>query len=253
MDGAVAPRADRGNQRVAVGARDRVLARGIDLGDGNHIGPVETGGKVWKQPVQPGEPVGLMHGDHARAVHHGLPRGPDDRRYFHRVMAVIVDHRHAADLAHAGKPAADPLESRQGGPDPGVRHSQLKTNCNGGQGVGNIVIPGHGQGQVNDGPTFIFPAQAHIESGLAILIGQTFGPQVGLGIEPESHHAARGAAFGQRRHFRVVGAQNRQPVERHGVDEAVKAGAQGVKATPMLQMLGVDIGDNGDLRRQQVE
>ena len=52
-------------------------ARGVDLGDADHVGVVETGAEILEQRGEPRVAMWLMHGDDARvlAVGHGLPRG----------------------------------------------------------------------------------------------------------------------------------------------------------------------------------
>ena len=64
------------HQIVTRGAGDRVLASGIDLGDGDHVGLVETGAEVLEKIGQSGVAMGLVAGDDAGAlaVFHGLPR-----------------------------------------------------------------------------------------------------------------------------------------------------------------------------------
>src|SRR5215510_40368 len=94
---AVAARADRRHQRLAVGAGDRRLAGRIDVGDDHDVGVVEAGRELHEQVVQPRVAVRLHYGDHL-AVRR-LARGAQHRRNLDRVMAVVVEHRDAIPLA----------------------------------------------------------------------------------------------------------------------------------------------------------
>ncbi len=54
-------------------------------------------------------------------------------------------------------------------------------------------------------------------------------------------------------HLRMVDAQGREAVERDVRDEGVERLLERVERTPMIEMLGVDVGDDRDGRGQAVE
>ena len=84
-------------------------------------------------------------------------------------------------------------------------------------------------------------------------VAQVDRAHIGLRVEAKGHDAAVGDAADQRLHLGVVGAAHGQPVEGDVRDEIEKAFAQVLDRAPMFHMLGVDIGDDGDGRRQAVE
>ncbi len=109
---AMAARAQALHQRVAVDARHRRLAGGIDVGDDHRAGVVHAGAELGEQRLQPRVAVRLHHRDHvARA---GLPRRLQHGGDLHRMMAVIVDHGDAAGLAGLGEAPLDAAEAGEG-------------------------------------------------------------------------------------------------------------------------------------------
>src|SRR5690606_2669239 len=91
----------------------RVFTGGIDLGDGDHVGAVETGGEFGEERRQPGEAMRLMHGDHPPLGPQRLPRRLDDRGDLDRVVAVVVDDGDTPDLTHPGEAPADSGKARK--------------------------------------------------------------------------------------------------------------------------------------------
>ena len=57
----------------------------------------------------------------------------------------------------------------------------------------------------------------------------------------------------QRLHFRMVGAHHAEAVERHVLDELAEGLAHLVESAVVVEMLGIDIGDDGDVGRQLQE
>jgi hypothetical protein len=117
--------------------------------------------------------------------------------------------------------------------------------------IGNIVIPRHRQGAALDHLTL--GGQRDIELRNPRLVLQIDRPDIGLRVETEGHHAAVGDAANERLNLRMVGAANGKAVERDVGDEIVEPLAQVLDRAPVLHMLGVDIGDDGDGRGQTVE
>jgi hypothetical protein len=123
-------------------ARRRIDRRGID-----HVGIVERGLEVFHVIAQAGEAVRLDHRDHAAT--HAFARGGQHGADFHRVMAIVVDHRHFAarhgDFAHLGEAALDPAELGKAGADQIVRHAHFHRHGNRGQRVLHVVAARHRQ------------------------------------------------------------------------------------------------------------
>ena len=96
----VAVRADRGRERVLVGALDRRLAGRIDVGDDHAVGVVEAGGESVEQRGEPGVAVRLHDRDHLAA--RGRARGLEDGGDFDRMVAVVVVDGDAVPFARCG-------------------------------------------------------------------------------------------------------------------------------------------------------
>src|SRR5262249_44230270 len=100
-DLSVPVRAQALHQRIAIGARDRRLARGVNMRDDHGVGVVEAGRELLEQRCQPSVAVRLHHGDHLALAR--LARGAKHGGDLDRMMAVVVDDRHAIPLAGAGE------------------------------------------------------------------------------------------------------------------------------------------------------
>ena len=57
----------------------------------------------------------------------------------------------------------------------------------------------------------------------------------------------------QRLHHRMVGAHHREAVERHVLDEGAEGLLHRLEGLEVVEMLGVDVGDDGDVGRQLQE
>ncbi len=60
-------------------------------------------------------------------------------------------------------------------------------------------------------------------------------------------------AADQRLHFGMIEAHHAEAVERHVLDELAEGGAHGVETAVVVEMLGIDVGDDGDIGRQLQE
>ena len=84
--------------------------------------------------------------------------------------------------------------------------------------------------------------EVHARADLAHVLGA----HVGLRIEAVGHHVAR-RVLRQRRDFRIVDAQHRQPVERQAMQEFGEGFLHLREvAAVVLEMVGVDVGDHRD-------
>ena len=103
------------HQIITACARNGIFASGVNIRDSNHICVIETGAEVIEQVVQTAVAVRLMHGDHPPLAR--LARGLEHGGNFRRVMAVVVNDRHAVNFAHFGKAAVNPAKTGQRGTD----------------------------------------------------------------------------------------------------------------------------------------
>ncbi|MPL96742.1 hypothetical protein SDC9_42924 [bioreactor metagenome] len=253
---AVAVTDQPGHKIVARGARDRVLARGIDIGNRHHIGLVEAGAEIVEEAVQARETVRLMRRNHPRArrARHILPRRLQHRGNLDRVVAVIIDDGDAAQhLAHLGEAPVDAAELRQRLADLVLLHAEVARDRNRGKAVRDVVVARHRQRAALDlrlGPLVL---QKHVEMRPAFREAEVDRAHIGLGVEAEGGDAAVGDATDEGLHLGVVGAAHRHAVERDVGDKVVEALPQVLDRAPVLHVLGVDVGDDRDGRRQPVE
>ena len=75
-------------------------------------------------------------------------------------------------------------------------------------------------------------------------------PHVGLRIFAVGDDAMILDAADQALHHRMIGAHHREAVERHVLDEGAERVLHGVEGLEVVEMLGIDIGDDGDVGRQ---
>ena len=78
-------------------------------------------------------------------------------------------------------------------------------------------------------------------------------PHVGLRIFAVGDDAAILDAADQFLHDRMIGAHHREAVERHVLDEGAKRVLHRVEGLEVIEVLGIDIGDDGDVGRQLEE
>src|ERR1700739_3091080 len=105
----MAMRAQAKYEVVAIDALDRRLACGIDLGNENRIGIVETGAEILEQRLQAGIAMRLHHGDDFAVI--GIARGFEHSSDLHGVMAVVID---AGEPVPSAAPREAPLPPAEG-------------------------------------------------------------------------------------------------------------------------------------------
>ena len=197
----------------------------------------------------------LHDGDHPARAAIGLARGAQDGGDLDRVMAVIVDHRDAVRLAGLGEAPLDAGEAAERTADGLVGQAHLLGDGDGGQRVLHVVLAEHRQAQVDDGARFVGRAvlDRDVEVGAAAVEPEVDGAHVGVGADAVGDDAAVGDARDQRLHLGMVGAQHGEAVERDVLDEAHEGVAQRVEGAVVVEMLGIDVGDDGDDGRQAQE
>ena len=87
----------------------------------------------------------LHHGNHITRA--GLPGGLQHGGDFHRVMAVIINHRNAACLTSAREAPLHTLEAGKRGADGNLIDTHLSRDGNGGQRILHIMLAEHGQAE----------------------------------------------------------------------------------------------------------
>ena len=78
-------------------------------------------------------------------------------------------------------------------------------------------------------------------------------PRIGLRIFAIGDDAAVLDLADQRLHHRMVDAHHGEAVERHVLDEIAERVLHGLEGLEVVEMLGIDIGDDGDIGRQLEE
>ena len=135
-----------GNETIAVGAFDRRFASGIDIGDDDRIGVIETGREFIEQRMEPRVAMRLHDGDHlpfcrgARGAQHG---GDLDR-----MVAVIVEDAHAVPFARRREAPLDAAEARERAADRIRAHAELMRDRDRRRRIERIVMAGHRQAQI---------------------------------------------------------------------------------------------------------
>src|SRR5499427_7698064 len=141
-------RAQTLHQGIAVGTRDRRLARRIDVRDDHGVGVVEAGRELLEQRCQAGVAVGLHHGDHLALAR--LARGTQHGGDLHRMVAVVVDNRHAIPLAGAGEATSHAAKISKRRADGVVGDAELARDRDRGGGIERVVPSRHRQRQAVD-------------------------------------------------------------------------------------------------------
>ena len=172
------------------------------------------------------------------------------------MMAVIVDHRDAALRAGAGEAPLDAAEAGQRLAQHLFRDRELARHRDRGQRVLHVVAAGHGQAQAMqalDHQAAHPIAQLDVELGAVGIEHGIERAHVRLRAEAIGDQAPVGDPAEQRLDLGMIDAQRREAVERQVLDKALEGGAHGVEIAPEVEMLGVDVGDHGDARRQAHE
>ena len=246
---AVAARLEAGDEAVAVGARDRLLAGRVDRRDDDRVGIVEAGAELVEQGREARVAVRLHHGDDL-PVRRGAG-GLQHRGDLDRMVAVIVEDRDAVPLARAGEAALHAAEARERLADRVGRDAELVRDRDGGGGVERVVRARHRQDEVLELQPEARAAVADhdAELGLPAARIDIHEAHIGLRVLAIGDDAAVLDAADEVLHGRMVDAHHREAVERDVVDEGAEGVLDGVEGAEMVEMLGVDVGDDGDVRR----
>ena len=181
----------------------------------------------------------------------GLARGTQHSADFDRMMAVIVDDHGLAiahrDFARLGEAPPHAAEAGEAVADHFVRTFHLDRHCNRGERVLNVVAPRHGQAHAFD-PAIFLPAATHdhVEAIPARIGPDVDAADIRLEIEAVRHDIAIAHQTAHRLNFGMIDAQDRRAIEGDIVDELHEGGLHPVEIAIMVEMFGIDIGDDRD-------
>ena len=127
----------------------------------------------------------------------------------------------------------------------------MPCHCHRAERVADIVVAGHRQSAAFDHPPL--GLKRHVEMRDTFFVVQIDRPHIGLRVKSVGHNSAVSDAPHKGLNLGVICAADRQPVKRNIADKVVEPLPQALDIAPMLHVLGVDIGDDGDGRGQTVE
>jgi hypothetical protein len=130
------------------------------------------------------------------------------------------------------------------------RDAEMQGDGDGGECVADVVVARDGQAAVGDRRAIV---AEDVEAHPAAFGAQIHRAEVGAFGEAVGHDAPVAHLGGQIPQFGMIGAEDGEAVEGDLLHEAEKARAQGVEVAPVVEVFGVDVGDDGDGRRQAVE
>src|SRR5258705_5284387 len=250
---AVAMRAQAEDEMIAVDALDRRLPGGIDVSDHDRVGVVETGTKFLEQRLQPGEAMRLHHGNDLAVG--GFPSRSQHRRDFNRMMAVVIDNGDAVIFAGFGEAPPHAAETCQRLSDGVVGKAKFVRNRDRGRGVERVVASRHRRNEIGDLMRGIGLAIAKrdLEAGTAAVWSEIDEPRVGLRDFAVGVDAAILVLAYDGLHYGMIAVHHLEAAERHGLDKNAERLRHGIEGLEMIEMLGIDIGDDGDIGRQLQE
>jgi hypothetical protein len=238
-DVVVAVLADGLRQARGRHAGDRGFARGIDVGDNDHVGLVEGARELVEQIAGARVAVGLKGDDDAAVVGalSGVERGFD----FSRMMAVVVDQRDAPRLSHDRKAPSDAPERGEGLLGEIERHLELVGDGDDREAILHVVRSRH----VHHEFTERFAAPVCVKVRAKAVVPKGFRAVVGLGRHAVGHVPARNARQDVL-HVRVIEAHHGKAIKRHPAGEFDERLLDLVVGAVVVEVLGVDVGHHGD-------
>ena len=172
-----------------------------------------------------------------------------------RMMAVIVEDGDAVPFARAGEAPLDAAEGADRLADDVDRGAELMGDRDRRGGVERVVAAGHRQREIVDigRPAGRPVADQHGEAGDAAGQVDVEQPDVGLRVLAIGEDAPVLDPADQLLHRRMVEAHHGEAVERQVLDQRQKGVLDRVEGLEMVEMLGIDVGDDGDVGRQLEE
>ena len=247
--------AHRACQCSAVRARNRHFTCGIHIGQHDHISLAHHLNKGVKAIARAGVAVRL-EGEHQPTARECTARGSQRDRHFHRVMAIVIDHRNSAPrrqqcIAIALEAPANSAEIGQRLQQRGIANLQLGGNRNCRQRIQDVVVARQVQHHVQVGCAcweFTLYCEMHLRTDSTNI----HGAKMRRLIDAIAAHTAIDAAHDVT-HTRIVSAHHRCAIERHTVQEVHKRGMQTPQVMAIgFHMVGIDIRHHRH-HRQQVQ
>src|SRR5437588_10010773 len=172
-----------------------------------------------------------------------------ERRFdFGRMMRVIVDDERAVVVAEDLEAAIDAQELGNAGGDRVGTDAELARDCNRGQRIAHVVLAGNEELEETDAVDF--------ERRSAIVELQIARRHISAGAEAVADDlriVAAPSAVEQRRDRGIIDASDDRAARPHVFREDAERFDDVVEAAVVLEVIGLDIRDNGDLRPQLVE
>ena len=149
-----------------------------------------------------------------------------------------------ADLAEAALDAVEPLEPLQDRSSP---RAELERDGGRGERIQDIVPAGHGHVHAFDRPAASVALQDHgVKPAAARFCRDIVGAKIGKRREAVCNDPPVADARKDALHFGMIDAEDREPVERHILDELAIGLLHPLEVAVMFEMLGIDVGDDGD-------
>ena len=170
-------------------------------------------------------------------------------------MSVVVDEGDAVHRAGFGEAALDSGEVGQCRAHHRILDPHLLGQGDRGQGVLGVVGTEHRQTQVFDGSAPIQLAIGHhdIKTNTVAVRIQVDAADVGLGTKSVGNNLAVRDARDHGLHLGMVDAERGKAVEGNVLDKGVESVAQPIESAVMVQVLGIDVGDDRNSGRQPNE
>ena len=233
------------DQSIAVDALDRVFTGNIDRRHQHHVGVVEGTLKFFHMIAQTGEAMRLDDSDHAalRAFACSRQHGLD----FDRMVAIVIDDGDTVNFTDLGKAPLDAAKVIKALGDLLVGHAHFKADGHRSNRVLDIMAARHRQCDILDGSRFaITVAHDHVKAVATGDRGDIDTLDVGLSGKTISNDPPVADAGQHRLHFGMVDAQDRGAVKGYILDKLDETVLDLVEAAIMIEMLGIDIGNDRD-------
>ncbi len=251
----LAGNAQGAGQRTAVGGNDGRFPGGVDVGQAQRIDGAQHLDEILEAIARPRVAVRL-ESQHQTAPREGAAGGGHGGGHFDRVVAIIIDQRETATsrqchFAIALEAAVDTLEFGQRLDDGLVGDLHFGGDGDGSQSIEHVM---HARGVEYDGQAGRRAIDAHaVEAHLAVGRNNILGVEVvvlrqAVGDDLLRHARQDVADIG------VIAADHGHAVERQAVQEIDEGRLQALEVVAVgFHVVGVDVGDDRDDRRQEQE
>src|SRR5438067_4577340 len=237
---------ERMKELLARGALEPLLTGRVDVGQHEDVDLVERLQEFVEQVAGAGVAVRL-EGRHQPA-REALPRGAQRGADLLGMVRVVVHHEHVLLLPLHLEAAMDAAELLEGVRRDAERDLEVGGDGEGGERVEGVMAAGHAEPDGAEPPL----AAPDLEHGLEPVDAEVARLPVGVGRRPVGDEALADVRH-QGAHRHAVEAEDGQAVERDAVDELEIRLAHPVHVPVVVEVLAVDVGDDGDDRREEEE